>query len=208
MCGHSDLLLVLLKPSSAIILCPGRGRKRAGCPQATHKQCGEDKAFITQLHKGSVSALPGYVYLYPRCQFCKLALFLKILCKQESFEYLISSDRVTHGNVHIFLSFLRREQRFCLFISLGVSLLMKKTGSVWDLYRTYSAGFFPISLLHAVLRASLRHKLSHLSLKCAILNLLFNGSDYCDKSYFISETERELQGSEILSYQLLDTCFS
>lgn len=102
MCGHSDLLLVLLKPSSTIILCPGRGRKRAGCPQATHKQCGEDKAFITQLHKGSVSALPGYIYLYPRCQFCKLALFLKILCKQKSFEYFISSESHMETSVSFF----------------------------------------------------------------------------------------------------------
>lgn len=76
---------------------------------------------------------------------------------------------------------------------------MKKPGRVWDLYRTHSAGFCPISLAHAVLRATLGHKLSHLSLKCAMLNLLFNSLNYCAKSYFMAKTHRELQGLSLFS---------
>lgn len=67
------------------------------------------------------------------------------------------------------------------------------------LYRAHSVGFCPMSLSCALLRATLGHKLSHLSLKCAILNLLFNSLNYYAKSYFMAETHGELQGFEILS---------
>lgn len=55
--------------------------------------------------------------------------------------------------------------------------------------------------------ATLGHELYHLSLKCAISNLLFcNLNDYA-KSYFRAETHRGLQGYEILSNKLWDVPF-
>lgn len=33
MCGHSDLLLALLKPSSTVILCPGRAEREQDAPK-------------------------------------------------------------------------------------------------------------------------------------------------------------------------------
>lgn len=56
-------------------------------------------------------------------------------------------------------------------------------------------------------RATLGHELSHLLLKCAILNLLFNSLNDYARSYLMSETHREFQGYEILSNKLQDVPF-
>lgn len=84
---------------------------------------------------------------------------------------------------------------------------MAEPGRVWDPYRTQSAGFCPISVPHAGVKATPGHKLYYLSLKCAILNLLSSSFNYCAKSGFIAKTHRELKGFEILSKYHWDVPF-
>lgn len=70
---------------------------------------------------------------------------------------------------------------------------MAEPGRVWDPYRTQSGGVLSsISVPHAGVKATLGHKLYHLSLKCAILNLLSSSLNYCAESGFLAKTHREL----------------